>query len=79
MYNSCMYKIEWKDATGRGCVEEVETLSLALSRSKEIGLFVKINGDSFELVGVFGSAGIENRTLPNGDQYKWYKRRYVKE
>ncbi len=70
-----MYKVEYNDAKGRACVEEVETLSLALTRSKEIGLFVKINGDDFELVGVFGSAGIEDGLLPNGDRYGWYKRR----
>ncbi len=70
-----MYKVEYNDAKGRACVEEVETLSLALTRSKEIGLFVKINGDDFELVGVFGSAGIEDGLLPNGDRYSWYKRR----
>ncbi len=75
MYNVVMYRVEYKDARGRACVEEVETLDQAMSRSKEIGLFVKINGESFELVGVFGSAGIENGLLPNGDRYGWYKRR----
>ncbi len=70
-----MYKVKWKDTRGRSCVEEVETLDLALARSKELGLFVKINGDDFELVGVFGADEVKNGLLPNGDRYSWYKRR----
>lgn len=73
-----MYKVEYKDARGRICVEEVETLDQAMSRSKQIGLFVKINGDNFELVGIFGTDSVNNGLLPNGDRYTWYKRRYVK-
>ncbi len=70
-----MFKIEWKDAGGKSCIEVVETLSLAISRSKEIGLFVKINGDNFELVGIFGADSVNNGLLPSGDRYGWYKRR----
>ena len=75
IYNRDMYKVEYKDARGRACVEEVETLSLAMNRSKEIGLFVKINGDNFELVGVFGSDSVKEGKLPDGTDYTWFKRR----
>ncbi len=70
-----MYKVEYKDARGRACVEEVETLDRAMTRSKEIGLFVKINGDDFQLVGMFGADSVKDGLLPNGDKYGWYKRR----
>ena len=70
-----MYKVNWKDARGRACEEEVETLELAMTRSKEIGLFVKINGDDFELVGVFGSDSVKDGLLPDGSKYTWMKRR----
>ena len=70
-----MYKVEYKDTAGRGCVEEVKDLSIALTRATELGIPVTINGDGIELVGTFGSAGIENGRLPNGDPYTWYKRR----
>jgi hypothetical protein len=73
-----MYKVEYKDTAGRGCVEEVTDLSLALARATELGIPVTINGGGMELVGTFGSAGIENGKLPNGENYSWYKRRYVK-
>jgi len=75
LYNSSMYKVKWNDAGGRACEEEVETLSLALTRSKEIGLFVKINGDDFELVGVFGTDSVKDGKLPDGTDYTWMKRR----
>jgi hypothetical protein len=78
IYNSSMYKVEWKDTTGRGCVEEVKDLSEALAFATELGIPVTINGGGIELVGTFGSAGVENGRLPNGDPYTWYKRRYVK-
>jgi hypothetical protein len=74
-----MYKVEWKDTAGRGCVEEVKDLSAALAFAISLGIPVTINGDGIELVGTFGSAGVENGMLPNGNKYSWYKRRYVKE
>lgn len=70
-----MYKVNWKDAGGRACVEECKTLSIALDFAKELGILVTINGEGMELVGTFGSAGIENGKLPNGEPYTWYKRR----
>jgi hypothetical protein len=70
-----MYKVNWKDAAGRGCVEAVNDLSEAIAFATELGIPVTINGGGMELVGTFGSAGIENGRLPNGDLYNWYKRR----
>jgi len=73
-----MYKVEWKDTAGRGCVEAVEDLSTALVRAKELGILVTINGDGIEIVGVFGADSVVNGKLPDGTDYNWYKRRYVK-
>lgn len=70
-----MYEIKWQDTAGKHCEEEVKDLSLALARATELGIPVTINGGGIELVGTFGSAGIENGRLPNGDPYTWYKRR----
>ena len=79
LYNIIMYKVEWKDTAGRGCEEAVKDLSEALAFATELGIPVTINGGGIVLVGTFGSAGIENGLLPNGEKYSWYKRRYVKE
>ena len=70
-----MYKVEWKDATGRGCEEEVKDLSLALARATELGIPVTINGGGMEIVGTFGADSVNNGMLPNGIKYNWYKRR----
>ncbi len=70
-----MYKVEWKDTAGRGCVEAVKDLSDALAFATELGIPVTINGGGMEIVGTFGAASIENGLLPNGDKYSWYKRR----
>ena len=70
-----MYKVEWKDAAGRGCEEEVVDLSKAMAFAKEWGLLVTISGGGMQVVGKFGADGIENGVLPNGDRYSWYKRR----
>jgi len=70
-----MYEVKWQDTAGRGCVEEVIDLSAALALATALGIPVTINGNGIELVGTFGSAGVENGRLPNGDPYTWYKRR----
>lgn len=70
-----MYKVNWKDTTGRGCVEEVKDLSLAIARATELGILVTINGNGIEVIGVFGADGITNGKLPTGEYYSWYKRR----
>jgi hypothetical protein len=70
-----MYKVEWKDAAGSSCVEEVNDLSEAMTFAKKLGIVVTINGGGIEIVGTFGSASVDNGLLPNGDPYTWYKRR----
>ena len=75
LYNNRMYKVVWKDTAGRGCEEEVKDLSEAMAFAKELGILVTINGDNFELVGIFGADEVKDGLLPNGDSYTWYKRR----
>lgn len=70
-----MYKIEWKDTAGRGCVEEVKDLSGALAFAKELGILVTINGGGMEIVGVFGADEIKDGMCPDGVPYTWMKRR----
>jgi hypothetical protein len=70
-----MYKVEWKDATGRGCEEEVKDLSEAMAFAKELGILVTINGGGMEIVGLFGADSVKDGLLPNGNTYSWYKRR----
>lgn len=70
-----MYKIEWKDKAGKGCVTEVIDLSAALVKAKELGILVTINGGGMEIVGVFGADSVNNGKLPDGHDYTWMKRR----
>ena len=73
-----MYKVNWKDKAGVSFEEEVATLGDAMAFAKELGILVTINGGGMEIVGIFGADSVDNGKLPNGDQYTWYKRRYVK-
>jgi len=73
-----MYKVVWKDTAGRGCEEAVKDLSEAMAFAKELGILVTINGGGMEIVGHFGADSINNGKLPDGTNYSWYKRRYVK-
>jgi hypothetical protein len=70
-----MYKVEWKDTAGLGCEEELETLDLAMLRSKEIDAFVTITGNGMEIVGRFGADSIKDGMCPDGVPYTWMKRR----
>lgn len=70
-----MYKVKWKDTSGRGCVEEVKDLSEAMAFAKELGILVTINGGGMEIVGLFGSDAVVEGKLPDGTHYSWYKRR----
>jgi hypothetical protein len=70
-----MYKVEWKDTEGRGCVEEVVDLSAALAFAKALGILVTINGGGMEIVGVFGADSIKDGMCPDGHPYTWMKRR----
>ena len=72
-----MYKVEWKDTSGRECIKELNSLSEAMDFARELDILVTITGNGMEIVGTFGSAGVEQGLLPNGDPYTWYKRRTV--
>jgi hypothetical protein len=43
--------------------------------AKELGEFVTIHFDDMEVAGKFGADGIIDGKLPNGEAYKWKKRR----
>jgi len=43
--------------------------------AKELGEFVTIQFDDMEVTGKFGADGIIDGKLPNGEAYKWKKRR----
>jgi hypothetical protein len=70
-----MYKVEWKDTSGRECIEELNSLSEAMDFATKLGILVTIHGNGIEVIGTFGSAGVEQGLLPSGDPYTWYKRR----
>jgi len=70
-----MYKVKWKDTAGRGCEEELESLDLAMLRSKEVNAFVTISGSGMEIVGRFGADSIVDGVCPDGTPYTWMKRR----
>ncbi len=70
MVKEQMYKVETKDVS-----KEFVTLSEAMQFSKELNCFVTIKGDGMELVGIFGSASVNDGKLPDGTDYTWKKRR----
>ena len=54
---------------------EFQTLDQAMAWAKELGEFVSILFDDMEVAGKFGADGIIDGKLPNGEAYKWKKRR----
>ena len=54
---------------------EFQTLDQAMAWAKELGEFVTIHFDDMEVAGKFGADGIIDGKLPNGEAYKWKKRR----
>ena len=54
---------------------EFETLDQAMEWAKAIGEFVTIEFDGKQVVSKFGADGILDGKLPNGEAYKWKKRR----
>jgi hypothetical protein len=68
-----MYKVEWKDALGMECEEDVISLDRAMLRSKEINAFVTITGNGMEIVGRFGVDAVKDGLCPDGVQYDWNK------
>lgn len=69
-----MYKVKSKDVT-----YEVISLDEAMKYAKKLGVLVTIEGGGIEIVGHFGADEVKDGTLPSGEKYSWYKRRYVKE
>jgi len=68
-----MYKVEWKDALGIECEEDVVSLDTAMARGKEINAFVTITGNGMEIVGRFGVDTVANGLCPDGVKYDWNK------
>jgi sugar phosphate isomerase/epimerase len=54
---------------------EFKTLDEAITWAKELGKFVTIQFDGMEVSGKFGADDIIDGKLPNGEAYKWKKRR----
>ena len=70
-----MYRVEYKDTEGKGCVEEVNDLTEAMNFAKELGILVTINGGGMEIVGMFGADSVKDGKCPDGVPYTWMKRR----
>ena len=54
---------------------EFQSLDQAMAWAKELDEFVIIQFDDMEVAGKFGADGILDGKLPNGEAYKWKKRR----
>jgi hypothetical protein len=54
---------------------EFETLDQAMEWAKAIGEFVTIEFDGKQVVGIFGADSVLDGKLPNGETYRWKKRR----
>ena len=54
---------------------EFETLDQAMAWAKELGEFVTIQFNGSEVAGKFGADGVLDGKLPNGETYRWKKRR----
>ena len=59
----------------RSETHEFDTLDQAMAWAMELGEFVTIQFDGMEVAGKFGADGIIDGKLPNGEIYKWKKRR----
>ncbi len=56
-------------------IHEFETLDQAMTWEKELGEFVTIQFNGSEVMGRFGVDSINDGKLPNGETYRWKKRR----
>ena len=56
-------------------IHEFETLAQAMEWAKAIGEFVTIEFDGKQVVGIFGADSVLDGKLPNGETYRWKKRR----
>jgi hypothetical protein len=56
-------------------IHQFNSLDEAIAFAKELGVFVTIQFDGKEVLGVFGATGIANGKCPDGIDYSWKKRR----
>jgi hypothetical protein len=56
-------------------IHEFKTLNQAMAWAKELGEFMTIQFGDMEVAGNFGADGIIDGKLPNGEAYKWKRRR----
>lgn len=63
-----MYKVVYKDV-----VVEFNSLMEAMAHAKTLDYFVTIQGQDFEVVGMFGVDSIKNGFCPDGVKYDWNK------
>ena len=63
-----MYKVIYKDV-----VVEFDSLMEAMAHAKTLDYFVTIQGQDFEVVGMFGVDSIKNGFCPDGVKYDWNK------
>lgn len=54
---------------------EFDTLDLAMSHARYLGVFVTIVGNGMEIVGVFGADTVKDGKTPDGEDYTWMMRR----
>ena len=52
---------------------EFDNLDSAMAFAKELNVFVTIQGDEFEIVGMFGVDSIKDGVCPDGIRYDWNK------
>ena len=54
-------------------LENFITLNEAMAYAKTVDAFVKITGESFEVVGMFGVDSVKDGKCPDGVAYDWNK------
>ena len=64
-----MYRVRFDNVE----LDRFITLNEAMSFAKTIDAFVTIQGEDFEVVGMFGVDSIKNGVCPDGIKYDWNK------
>jgi hypothetical protein len=64
-----MYSVKCNDVE----LENFITLNEAMAFAKTVDAFIKITGEDFEVVGMFGVDSIKNGLCPDGVAYDWNK------
>ena len=67
-YGNKVYQVIFEEV-----IVEFETLELAMAHARSINRFVKIKGENFEVVGIFGVDSIKDGLCPDGVVYDWNK------